>query len=210
MKRLVPVLLLLGFFASGVVFTVVRSADPAAWAALASPALVSTLGFTAWYSAAAGLGAAVFGTALALALPARSATVTGSRWWLALPPVTVGFLTVLVLGPTGVLAAALAPLTGGVPLPSPVRASNGLGILIASWVKETAFVTLWVRGAASAVDPRLVATATMLGAGRWQTFREVWHRWSARRPWPPASSWCCTPWAPGSCPTCWARQTPKP
>jgi len=85
----------------------------------------------------------------------------------------VGFLVVLVLGPTGVLAAALAPLFGGGPLPSPVRSSTGAGIVVASVLKEAAFVVLWVRGSLDRLDPRLVPTARMLGAGRWQTFREV-------------------------------------
>lgn len=175
-RALIPALALFGLFGSGLVHTVLLGADPAAWTALAAPPLVSTGLFTLTYSLVSALGAVAAGTVLALGLQTGGAAPTrprASRLWLALPPATVGFLVILVLGPTGVLAALLAPLTGGLPLPSPVRSATGAGIVAAAVLKETAFVILWVRGTLDRLDPRLVPTARMLGAGPWQTFREV-------------------------------------
>ena len=175
-RALIPALALFGLFGSGLVHTALLGTSPGAWAALTTPALVTTGLFTFGYSLASAVGAVVVGTLLALALlpqgekrsPART-----SRVWLALPPVTVGFLVVLVFGGTGFLAALLAPFTGGQLLPSPVRSSTGAGIVLAAVLKEAAFVVLWVRGSLDRLDPRLVPTARMLGARPWQVFREI-------------------------------------
>lgn len=147
----------------------------ASWAALTTTPLVATGLFTLGYSLASALGAVLVGTLLALFLTsgmAKNHRPGASRLWLALPPATVGFLVILVLGPTGVLGALLSPFTGAM-LPSPVRSSTGAGIVVAAVLKEAAFVVLWVRGTLDRLDPRLVPTARMLGAGRWQTFWEV-------------------------------------
>lgn len=176
LRALVPALALLGLFGSGLVHTALLGSSPGAWAALATPPLVATLWFTLGYSLASALGAVALGTALALALMPRgegSSPARASRVWLALPPVTAGFLVVLVFGATGFLAALLAPFTGGQPLASPVRSSTGAGIVVAAVLKESAFVVLWVRGSLDRLDPRLVPTARMLGAGPWQVFREI-------------------------------------
>lgn len=170
---LLPALALFGLFGAGLVHTAVLGASPEAWATLGSAPLVETGGFTLFYSGASALGAVVVGTAVALALHRRPGRPGGSRLWLALPPATVGFLVILVLGPTGVLAALLAPFTGGAFLPSPVRSSQGLGIITAAILKESAFVALWVRGTLDRLDPRLVPAGRMLGAGLVQIFREV-------------------------------------
>lgn len=172
---LIPVLALFGLFASGLVHTAVSGASAEAWAELAQPAQLDMGGFTLVYSLASAMGAVLLGTLAALALPPpRTGTsLRTSRLWLALPPITVGFLVVLVLSPTGILASLVAPLTGNTLLPSPVRSSTGAGIVVAGVLKEAAFVVLWVRGTLDRLDPRLVPAARMLGAGRWQIFREV-------------------------------------
>jgi len=166
---LVPVGALFGLFGAGLVHTALWGAEGRAWSALATGPLVATFAFTGAYSLASALGAVAVGTTLALFL--GSSRPRASRLWLALPPATVGFLVVLVLSPTGVLASLLAPL--GLALPSPVRSSTGAGIVVAAVLKEAAFVTLWVRGSLERLDPRLIASAQMLGAGRVQTFVEV-------------------------------------
>ena len=175
-RALLPALALFGLFGSGLLHTALLGTSPGAWAALASPPLVATGLFTVGYSLASALGAVVVGTALALALLPRGegrSPARASRVWLALPPVTVGFLVVLVLGSTGFLPALLAPFTGGLAFPSPVRSSSGAGIVVAAMLKESAFVVLWVRGSLDRLDPRLVPTARLLGARPWQVFREV-------------------------------------
>lgn len=170
-RGLTPALALWGLFGSGLVHTAVLGASPGAWQTLASPAMVSTALFTLGYSFLSALGAVIGGTVLALVLP--PAESRGSRFWLALPPATVGFLVVLVLGSTGILASLLSPLTGALPLPSPVRSSTGAGIVVAAVLKETAFVVLWVRGTLDRLDARLIPAARMLGAGPVQVFREI-------------------------------------
>lgn len=153
------------------------------WNALfTTPGFMESLLFTfyvALVSAAASCLAGVFLAWGVWSLPANLRPIAGLyRVPVILPHLTAAFLTILLWGPTGVVARVffgLGILRGTGDFSFILYGGWGGGIILAYWFKETPFVMLLVLSALSQMDRRLLLTAANLGGGRWQTFRSlVW------------------------------------
>lgn len=95
---------------------------------------------------------------------------------LILPHLTVALITILLFGNSGFLARiAAAGESLGMPLPwsSPLYDSRGHGLVIAYVFKGLPFATVLILPVLRRMDPRLIETAGMLGAGRTATFLKV-------------------------------------
>lgn len=94
---------------------------------------------------------------------------------LILPHVAVGFIVLVMFSRSGWLASlghALGLLDGPEQFPVQLYA-GGLGMILAYVYKGTPFVLLLALAALRRMDPRLVDTARMFGAGEWQILRSV-------------------------------------
>ena len=95
---------------------------------------------------------------------------------LILPHIAVAFLVLVFWTKSGFVSSICFHL-GWVQrpgdFPSVVYGGTGLGMILAYLYKETPFVILLAWAVLKRLDPRLIQTAYMLGAGRWRVFRRV-------------------------------------
>lgn len=132
------------------------------------PALFLTLRLAAWTTV----------VLLLVATPLAAWIAAGEGWSrrvvqamvalpLILPPTVLGFYLLVGLGPLTALGRALILLIGH-PL-----AFTFPGLVLASAVYSLPFAVQPLVNGFSSVDPKIVETARILGAGRWTAFRRV-------------------------------------
>ncbi|NHZ45504.1 ABC transporter permease subunit [Nitratidesulfovibrio liaohensis] len=95
---------------------------------------------------------------------------------LVLPHIVVAFLAIVFWSRSGLVSAALhqAGIIGGqAQFPALLWGGDGLGMVLAYTYKELPFVMLLAVASLRRLDPRLIETARMLGAGRWAVLRDV-------------------------------------
>ena len=88
---------------------------------------------------------------------------------LVLPHIVVAFLAIVFWSRSGLVSAALhqAGIIGGqAQFPALLWGGDGLGMVLAYTYKELPFVMLLAVASLRRLDPRLIETARMLGAGR--------------------------------------------
>lgn len=134
-------------------------------------------GYSLYIATASSGLSCLFGTALAYALwkmpePYRRRALI-YKIPLILPHIVVGFLAILILAQTGVLAS-LAHYLGWISsheeFPQLLYSRAGIDLISAYVYKETPFVILMVYAMLVRFDKRQVETARMLGAGRLRIF----------------------------------------
>lgn len=86
---------------------------------------------------------------------------------LVLPPTVLGFYVLVALGRQGPLGRAWEQWSGH------TMAFSFEGLVVASVLYSLPFAVQPLAASFSAVDPRLLDAAAMLGASRWRSFREV-------------------------------------
>ncbi len=147
---------------------------------LESSAMRSSAAFTLYVSLASALGSVLLGTILgylAWKLPERlRRAAVVYKVGLILPHVAVAFLVLLYFGQTG-LVASLAHHLGLAPTPRDfpqlLYAGDGLGMILAYMFNGVPFTMLMVLAVLFGFDPRLLQTASMLGASPAHAFRRV-------------------------------------
>lgn len=95
---------------------------------------------------------------------------------LILPHITIAFLMLLFLGKTGIFSSILyhmGAVGGYEDFPSLLFSPDGTGMIISYIYKEVPFVILMTLAILQKINPRLLQTAKMLGAGRIRTFFTV-------------------------------------
>ncbi len=142
--------------------------------------LRQSFGFTLYVALVSATGSVLAGTLLALGLwrmpPALRPIGLIAKIGLILPHVAVAFVVALVFSRTGILSALayhLGLIGSADQFPQLLHQGNGLGMILAYMLKGAPFALLLTSAALFGFDPRLVQTAHMLGAGRWQTFVQV-------------------------------------
>ena len=125
-------------------------------------------GVSATIATAAGLLLALLLWRLPDALRAR---FMGWKIPLVLPHMAVAYLVLLTLGGGGI-AASIAH-HAGFTLPELTQGAWGIDIVLGYVYKETPFAALLIGASLLRINPDLISTARMLGAGRLHTFRTV-------------------------------------
>jgi putative spermidine/putrescine transport system permease protein len=150
-----------------------------AYVRLLEPHFLRSFGLSLWVGLLSGLLPVCIGSALAYAfwkLP-RGLQRAGVVYKvpLILPHVAVGFIVLILFSRSGWLSSALHAVgLLDVPDDFPVPLyTGGVGMILAYVYKGTPFVMLLSLAALRRMDPRLVETARMFGAGEWQVFRRV-------------------------------------
>lgn len=194
---LLPLLVLLLPFMAGVALTALQSvglATPAlapapsgplqlswdGWRELTSPVMQDALLLGVRVALLSALGAVAAGTLLALGiwrLPLHWQRLgLLGRIPLIMPHIAVGWLVILFCTRSGLLSAValhMGIIERQAQFPALLYGGDGTGMMLAYLWKETPFVMLLVAASLHRLDTRLLDTAHMLGAGRWQTFRSV-------------------------------------
>jgi putative spermidine/putrescine transport system permease protein len=136
-----------------------------------------SVGFSLYVAAVSSCVAIVLGTGLAYAvwkLPERYHRYTIIyKIPLVLPHIAVGFLAVLFLARTGILASLafqLGLISSFEEFPDLLYTLSGIDLISASVYKETPFVMVMVYAMLVRFDRRQIDTAKMLGAGRVRIF----------------------------------------
>ncbi len=133
--------------------------------------------YTAFVSAA---GATVIGSLISwwiwnLPFEIRRFAIS-QRIFLILPHVAVAYIIIILLGKTGIISSVLYHIgltSSPGDFPSLVFTGNGIDIISGYILKEVPFVMVLVFGILSKLDPRLVETAGMLGAGKFTIFFRI-------------------------------------
>ncbi|MFV0421957.1 ABC transporter permease [Oleidesulfovibrio sp.] len=95
---------------------------------------------------------------------------------LILPHVAVALLCMIFWARSGLVSSfawQLGLIDAQQDFPAVLYGGSGMGMVLAYVYKEVPFVILMSYAALKRLDPRLLDTASMLGAGRWQTWRSV-------------------------------------
>ena len=98
---------------------------------------------------------------------------SAQRIFLIMPHIAVAYIIIILLGKTGVISSILyhaGLVRGPEKFPSLVFSGNGLDIIAGYFLKEIPFVMVLVFGILSKLDPRMIETAGMLGAGKLTIF----------------------------------------
>jgi len=173
----VPALLVAGAALLPIAYLIVRAAgaDEGIWLLLLSPRTFRLFINTVL------LGAAVAATAILIAVPAAWLTVRtdlpGASAWrvltvmpLVVPSYVGAFVLITVLGPTGILQAALERLWG-------VTRLLDIYGFFGAWFTLSLFtypyVLLSVRAGLRGIDPAIEEASRALGQSGWTTFRRV-------------------------------------
>lgn len=194
--RLLPLLIpFVLLFLGGLALTVAQSlgvglplpvpalrADPlAAYAAvLGDAAFWESFGFSLYVSFTAALGSVGLGAVLAYGiwnLPGRlQGPAVIYKVALVLPHVAIAFIVLVLLSQSGwvaSLAHALGFIRQPADFPALLFAGNGLGLVAAYVFKGAGFSILMCLALLKRLDPRLITTARMLGAGRAGAFFRI-------------------------------------
>lgn len=125
-------------------------------------------------------GSVVGGTLLALALwrlPASTRRISiVSKIGLILPHVSVAFVVLIFFSRTGLVASLcfqLGLISSAEAFPQLLHTGNGLGMILAYWLKGVPFALLLIGAVLFGFDIRLIQTARMLGAGPLRIFWSV-------------------------------------
>ncbi|WP_245590843.1 ABC transporter permease subunit [Nitratidesulfovibrio termitidis] len=152
----------------------------AGWRQLAQPHMAGSLLLGLRVAGAAALLSVAGGALLAYGvwrLPARmQLAALVFRVPLVLPHIVVAFLAIVFWSRSGLVSAALhqAGIIGGqAQFPALLWGGDGMGMVLAYTYKELPFVMLLAVASLRRLDPRLIETARMLGAGRWAVLRDV-------------------------------------
>ncbi|MEG6505633.1 ABC transporter permease [Nitratidesulfovibrio sp. 1201_IL3209] len=152
----------------------------AGWRQLAQPHMAGSLLLGVRVAGVSALLAVAGGALLAFGvwrLPARmQLAALVFRVPLVLPHIVVAFLAIVFWSRSGLVSAALhrAGITGGqAEFPALLWGGDGMGMIMAYTYKELPFVMLLAVASLRRLDPRLIETARMLGAGRWAVLRDV-------------------------------------
>ena len=159
------------------VYLVIRTAGAgvAVWEILLKPSTLATLGRTLWLAGSVTLAAVVI--AVPLAWLTACTDLPGRRIWtilaalpLVLPSYVFAYLLASILGPRGLLQAALEPLLGISRLPN---LYGFPGAFLALTLMSYPYVFLSVRAGLRRLDPALNEAARSLGLSAGQAFWRV-------------------------------------
>ena len=178
--KLLPLLLPALLLALGVGQTLLQSLDPridAYYVALQQPGLLRNVLFSLYVAAVSTAVSVVCGTALAYLIRRLPAVYhrrgLGFLVPLILPHIVVGFLVLLWLSQSGIVAAIVERLGPDAGFRSPLFRGNGVGIIIGYVYKSTPFVLLLILPILRRIPDGYLQTARMLGAGEWRCFHQV-------------------------------------
>lgn len=95
---------------------------------------------------------------------------------LILPHISIAFIILILAGRTGFFSSILYHckiIKDQTEFPSILFGGNGIGIIIAYVYKETPFVVLMLMAIFKKINPRMIETARMLGAGKITIFFRI-------------------------------------
>lgn len=95
---------------------------------------------------------------------------------LILPHIAVAFITLIFWSQSGLIASVayqLGLVDGVADFPSIIHGGTGAGMILAYAYKEIPFVIILVYAVLKRLDPRLIQTASMLGAGPVRAFMKI-------------------------------------
>lgn len=95
------------------------------------------------------------------------------RIFLILPHIAVAYIIIILLGRTGVISSMFyhaGLIRDYKSFPTLVFTGSGIDIITGYFLKETPFVMVLVLGILAKLDPRIIETAEMLGAGKLTIF----------------------------------------